>query len=106
NLQSVEGEMRLEDDAMSLVLYPVDGSPHADTLLMAHFPKQAFLVQADLYSPPAPNAPPPAGYPFAPNLLENVASRNLKVENLLPIHGRMVPMKALTDAAATAPTAE
>jgi hypothetical protein len=27
----------------------------------------------------------------------------LKVENLLPIHGRMVPMKALTDAAAPAP---
>jgi glyoxylase-like metal-dependent hydrolase (beta-lactamase superfamily II) len=102
-LQPVEGEMKLEDDAMSLTLYPVDGSPHADTLLMAHFPKQRFLVQADLYSPPAPNAPPPTGYPFAPNLLENVTSRNLKVENLLPIHGRMVPMQALTDAAAPAP---
>ena len=97
----------LEDDAMSLALYPVDGSPHADTLLMAHFPKHGFLVQADLYSPPAPNAPPPSGYPFAPNLLENVTSRNLKVENLLPIHGRRVPMQALMDAAApSAPASE
>jgi glyoxylase-like metal-dependent hydrolase (beta-lactamase superfamily II) len=106
-LESVEGEMLLEDDTMSLALYPVDGSPHADTLLMAHFPKHGFLVQADLYSPPAPNAPPPSGYPFAPNLLENVTSRNLKVENLLPIHGRRVPMQALMDAAApSAPASE
>jgi glyoxylase-like metal-dependent hydrolase (beta-lactamase superfamily II) len=104
-IQAVEGEMLLKDDAMSIGLYPVDGSPHADTLLMAHFPKEGFLVQADLYSPPAPNAPPPAGYPFAPNLVENVTGRKLKVENVLPIHGRMVPMKALMDAAAPAPAA-
>jgi glyoxylase-like metal-dependent hydrolase (beta-lactamase superfamily II) len=105
-VQSVEGEMLLEDGQMSLALYPVDGSPHGDTLLMAHFPKHGFLVQADLYSPPAPNAPPPAGYPFAPNLVENVTRRNLKVENLLPIHGRMVPMQALLDAAGPPPTSE
>ena len=34
-------------------------------------------------------------------------SRNLKVENLLPIHGRRVPMQALMDAAApSAPASE
>lgn len=104
NLQTVEGELLLEDEAMSVALYPVDGSPHADTLLMAHFPRQGFLVQADLYSPPAPNAPPPAGYPFAANLIENCTGRNLKVENLLPIHGRMVPMKVLMEAAAPSKT--
>jgi glyoxylase-like metal-dependent hydrolase (beta-lactamase superfamily II) len=102
SVQAVEGEMVLEDEAMSLALYPVDGSPHADTLLMAHFPKHGLLVQADLYSPPAPGAPPPASFPFAANLVENCTGRNLKVENLLPIHGRMVPMKALLDAAAPA----
>ncbi len=104
-IQIVEGEMALEDEAMAMSLYPVDGSPHADTLLMAHFPRYGFLVQADLYSPPAPNAPPPAGYPFAANLAENCRGRKLKIENLLPIHGRMVPMKALEDAAALAKTA-
>jgi hypothetical protein len=100
-MQTVEGEMLLEDESMAMALYPVEGSPHADTLLMAHFPRHGFLVQADLYSPPAPNAPPPAGYPFAPNLVENCTNRNLKVESLLPIHGRMMPMKALMDAAVT-----
>ena len=103
-IQTVEGEMVLEDESMALALYPVDGSPHADTLLMAHFPRQGFLVQADLYSPPAPGAPPPASYPFAANLVENCTGRNLKVENLLPIHGRMVPMNALQEAAAPAKT--
>ncbi len=103
-LQTVEGELVLTDEAMSVALYPIDGSPHADTLLMAHFPKEGFLVQADVYSPPAPNAPPPTGFPFASNLMDNCHARNLKIENLLPIHGRMVPMKALTDVASGAKT--
>jgi len=105
-LETVEGEMLLEDEAMSIALFPVDGSPHADTLLMAQFPRHGFLVQADLYSPPAPGAPPPSAYPFAANLVENCTKRNLKVENLLPIHGRMVPMKALLDVAAPASRSE
>jgi len=103
-IQTVEGEMVLEDEAMSIALYPVDGSPHADTLLMAHFPRHGLLVQADLYSPPAPGAPPPASYPFAANLMENCTTRGLKIENLLPIHGRMVPMKSLLDVAPPAKT--
>lgn len=98
NLQTVEGEMRFEDEAMSVVLYPIEGNPHADTLLMAHFPRAGFLVEADVYSPPAPNAPPPSGYPFAGNLITNCEERGLKVESLLPIHGRMVPMSALLEA--------
>jgi glyoxylase-like metal-dependent hydrolase (beta-lactamase superfamily II) len=101
-MQTVEGEMVLEDESMAMTLYPVEGSPHADTLLMAHFPRQGFLVQADLYSPPAPGAPPPAAFPFALNLVENCARRGLKVENLLPIHGRMVPMTALVGVAGPA----
>jgi glyoxylase-like metal-dependent hydrolase (beta-lactamase superfamily II) len=102
-LQTVEGEMVMEDDSMAMAIYPVDGSPHADTLLMAHFPRHGLIVQADLYSPPAPNAPPPASFPFAANLLENCTKRSLKIENVLPIHGRMMPMKALVDAAAAKP---
>lgn len=104
NLQTVEGELLLEDEAMSVALYPIDGSPHGDTLLMAHFPRAGLLVEADVYSPPAPNAPPPTGYPFAANLIENCTGRNLKVEHLLPIHGRMVPMNALMEAAARGKT--
>jgi glyoxylase-like metal-dependent hydrolase (beta-lactamase superfamily II) len=99
NLQTVEGEMRFEDEAMSVALYPIEGSPHADTLLMAYFPRAGLLVEADVYSPPAPNTPPPLGYPFAANLVTNCQERDLKVENLLPIHGRMVPMSALLEAA-------
>jgi len=103
-LQTVEEEMVLEDEAMSIALYPIDGSPHADTLLMAYFPRHGLLVQADLFSPPAPGAPPPAAYPFAANLIENCNRRGLTIENLLPIHGRMAPMKALLDVAPPAKT--
>ncbi|MGH9324987.1 MAG: MBL fold metallo-hydrolase [Vicinamibacteria bacterium] len=94
-LQTVEGELVLKDDAMEIALYPIDGNPHGDTLLMAHFPREGFLVEADVYSPPPPNPPVPPAFPFAANLMENCEKRNLKVESLLPIHGRMVPLREL-----------
>jgi glyoxylase-like metal-dependent hydrolase (beta-lactamase superfamily II) len=98
DLEPVEDEMVLEDAVMKIVLHPIAGSPHADTLLMAYFPKEGYLVQADVYSPPAPNATPPPAFPFAANLVENCHTRGLEVKTLLPIHGRMVPMKDLMDA--------
>jgi glyoxylase-like metal-dependent hydrolase (beta-lactamase superfamily II) len=105
NLQTVDGELLLEDDSMKLALYPISGSPHADTLLMAHFPQEGgLLVEADVYSPPAPNAPPPPAFPFAANLAENIQERKLKIANLLPIHGRMVPMSEMMGVAVPAAT--
>jgi glyoxylase-like metal-dependent hydrolase (beta-lactamase superfamily II) len=105
NLQTVDDELLLEDAAMKLALYPISGNPHADTLLMAHLPQEGgFLVEADVYSPPAPNAPPPPAFPFAPNLAQNVQERKLKIANLLPIHGRMVPLSEMMSVAVPAST--
>jgi glyoxylase-like metal-dependent hydrolase (beta-lactamase superfamily II) len=105
NLQTVDGELLLEDGAMKLALYPISGNPHADTLLMAHLPQEGgFLVEADVYSPPAPNAPPPPAFPFAPNLAQNVQERKLKIANLLPIHGRMVPLSEMMSVVVPAAT--
>ena len=60
------------------------------------------LFEADVYSPPAPDAvnPPPAV--FAPNLVENVSRYNLGVARIVPIHGRVVPYSALVNAARAA----
>jgi glyoxylase-like metal-dependent hydrolase (beta-lactamase superfamily II) len=103
NLQTVDGELLLEDGAMKLALYPISGSAHADTLLMAHFPQAGgFLVEADVYSPPAPGAPPPPAFPFAANLAQNCQERKLKIASILPIHGRMVPMSDMMSVAVPA----
>jgi glyoxylase-like metal-dependent hydrolase (beta-lactamase superfamily II) len=83
----------LQDGAMAMHLYPIAGSPHGDTLLMAHFPKERVLVQADVF--PNTNAP---AYPA--NLLENVRKRSLEVDRIVGIHGAIAPFSALEAAVA------
>ncbi|MGE3179008.1 MAG: MBL fold metallo-hydrolase [Vicinamibacterales bacterium] len=89
SFEAVEQDTELKDAAMAVNLLTIDGSPHADTLLMAYFPKERLLVEADVYSP-AGNV-----HPFAANLLENVTKRKLKVDRIVPIHGGVVPFEAL-----------
>jgi len=72
-----------------MTLYHIAGSPHADTLLMAYFPKERILVEADVFSPAS------AVQPYAANLLENISTRKLKVDRIVPIHGTIVPFADL-----------
>jgi glyoxylase-like metal-dependent hydrolase (beta-lactamase superfamily II) len=88
-IEPVDEEMVLKDGAMAVNLYHIAGSPHADTLLMAYFPKERILVEADVYSPGA------AVQPYAANLLENVTKHNLRVDRIVPIHGTIVPFREL-----------
>jgi glyoxylase-like metal-dependent hydrolase (beta-lactamase superfamily II) len=81
----VDNETVLQDESMSVVLYPITGNPHADTLLMAYFPRERLLVEADVFSPGA------ATQPYAANLVQNVKKRNLRVDRVVPIHGTVVP---------------
>ena len=71
---------------MTVELIPVVGSPHTDTMIMAYFPKEKLLSQADLFSPGT------AAWPFVLNLNENIQSRKLNVERMLPIHGKLAPI--------------
>src|SRR5206468_4404613 len=73
-IETVDEEMVLKDNTMTVNLYHISGSPHADTLLMAYFPKERILVEADVYNPGA------AVTPFAPNLMENIKKRNLRID--------------------------
>jgi glyoxylase-like metal-dependent hydrolase (beta-lactamase superfamily II) len=106
-IEAVTSELALKDGMREAVVYPITDSAHADTLLMVYLPKERLLIEADVYSPPAPNAAPPPAFPFAENLLQNIRSRNLQVERLVPIHGRVVPLGDLEavvkPAATTAP---
>jgi glyoxylase-like metal-dependent hydrolase (beta-lactamase superfamily II) len=80
-IDTVDDEMTLKDGAMTMILYRIAGSPHADTLLMAYFPKEKLLVEADVFSPGS------AVQPYARNLLENIRQHNLKIDRIVPIHG-------------------
>jgi len=90
------GERRvLTDGTQRLELYKIQGSNHADTMLIAYLPKEKLLVEADLWNPPAqPNAPPPSGAAAAEplNLWANIQRLKLDVAQIAPIHGRIVPI--------------
>jgi glyoxylase-like metal-dependent hydrolase (beta-lactamase superfamily II) len=99
-IQTVKDKHVMQDATRTMEIYHIAGNPHADTLLMIYFPAERILVQGDMFSPPAANAPPPAGFPFVPNTIENITKANLRVDTLLPIHGRKVPFADMKAAAA------
>ena len=68
-------------------------------MLVAYLPAERILVEADVYSPPAPNAPPPPSFPFAKNLVEHIERLGLNVERVAALHGRVVPLSEVREAA-------
>jgi glyoxylase-like metal-dependent hydrolase (beta-lactamase superfamily II) len=102
-VETVGEKKVLSDGKRSLEIYPVSDSPHCGSMLMVYFPAERILAQVDAFSPPAPNAPTPPAFPFAANLLENVEKRGLRVERLLPLHGRSVPFRDLVAVVRAAP---
>ena len=104
-IQGVGPRTVLSDGTRTVEIYQVHGTQHsgafhhAETLLMVYLPAEKLLIEADLYSPPAPNATTPPYAPFAANLVENIEQRGLQVDRIVPIHGRVVPMSDLRAAA-------
>ena len=63
---------------------------HSIDMLVAYLPKERLLLNADLYSPPAQGAPPPAAPTLAMRTLyENIRKLKLNVERHVPVHGRV-----------------
>jgi glyoxylase-like metal-dependent hydrolase (beta-lactamase superfamily II) len=82
----VDGDRRIE-------VHEIQGSVHAQGFLMVYLPKERLLIEADAYTPGAPNTPPPA-VPNANtvNLAQNIERLGLQVDRVLPLHGRVVPI--------------
>jgi hypothetical protein len=91
-METVDDEMVLKDRTMTVNLYHIIGSAHADTLLMAYFPRERLLVEADVFSPGGAVAP------YAANLMENIRKRNLRIDRIVPIHGTIAPYGELVKA--------
>lgn len=86
----------LTDGARAVEIHHMAGNTHADGMLMVYLPKERLLIQADAYTPAAPNAPAPAILnPLSVNLADNIARLGLGVDRLLPLHGRIVPLAEL-----------
>ena len=76
------------------------GSPHSDSFPMICVPRDKLLIEADAYTPAAPNTSPLAiGNLNNPNLIANIERLGLGVDRILPLHRRAVPLLELYAAA-------
>jgi glyoxylase-like metal-dependent hydrolase (beta-lactamase superfamily II) len=93
-VETVDDSLTLRDAAMTMVLYPIAGNPHGDTLLMAYFPRERVLVEADAFSPGG------TYHPYAQNMIENIQKRKLRVDRVVPLHGTIMPFADVQKAVA------
>lgn len=98
-VEGVSGQRTLSDGSRTVEIREIGGSIHVQGFLMVYLPAEKLLIEADAYTPGAPNAPAPA-VPNANNvnLLENIERQKLAVDRILPLHGRMVPLAELVTA--------
>jgi Metallo-beta-lactamase superfamily len=91
----------VSDGTRTMDIYPVTGqvrssggfttgSAHASTMLMVYLPTEKILVNADLYTPPVPGAPPLVTPTVSMvTLSQNIQRLKLDVVQHVPIHGRV-----------------
>ena len=91
-IETVDAEREFKDATMAITLYHVAGNPHSATMLMAYIPRDRVLIEVDAFSPGAQTNP------YAANLLENIQSRKLRVDRIVPLHGAIAPMADLLKA--------
>ena len=95
-IEGMQDKRVLSDGTRTLELHLIKGTLHDDGIIMAYLPNEKLLVEADVYTPAAPNAASPAQpNPLHVNLYENLQRLNLAVDQILPIHGRKVPLSEL-----------
>ena len=95
-LETVAGDetYELRDGNRVMELFRVGDNPHADGSLLVYLPADRILIQADLYIPGV-------GGPFAESaavLLQTIRDRELRVNQLVPIHGMIQDLSDLEEA--------
>ena len=95
-IMAIDAKHVLSDGTRSLEIHHIQGNPHNTGIVMAWFPKERILAEVDVYTPLAPNASQPATpNPATVNLYENIQRLNLDVNQIAPLHGRLVTIAEL-----------
>jgi glyoxylase-like metal-dependent hydrolase (beta-lactamase superfamily II) len=96
------GEKRVLTDGTHVVeLYHLQNFLHHDGMIVAYFPKEKVLLEADGYNPQAATATPPSPpSPYTASLLANIERLKLDVQRVIPVHypadNRVVTMAELS----------
>jgi glyoxylase-like metal-dependent hydrolase (beta-lactamase superfamily II) len=104
SITGVSGKSVITDGQRTIEVHEIDGSVHATGFLMVYLPAEKLVIEADAFTPGAPNPPAPAN-PNANhvNLVDNLQRLNVAVERILPLHGRVAPMSELLTLAGRKP---
>jgi hypothetical protein len=86
-IETVTDRHVLTDKVRTLELHHVTGLNHVQGMLVAYLPAEKILINADLYSPPAPGAAAPVANASTRALAETVRRLNLDVTRHVGIHG-------------------
>ena len=87
----------LGDENRTVELHHVQDLNHVSGMLIAYFPQEKLVVEADLYTPPPGDRPPPIPSASSRTFYENLQRLNLDVETIVPIHGRPVLMSTFVE---------
>ena len=100
---TVKDKYVLSDGGREIDIIHIENDNHNAGMLMVYIPKEKVLVEADDFTPPAPNGPAPA--PRAVNLTKNLNANierlKLDVVTIAPLHGFVVPVAELKKLAGT-----
>jgi len=90
-VEGVRGRRVINDGTRRVEIHSIEGVLHADDLLMVYLPKEKMLIEADVYTPIAIGATPPTPpSPFTVAFAGHLDKLKLPVEQILPLHGRVV----------------
>jgi len=100
---TVKDKYVLADGSREIDIYHIENDNHNEGMLMVYLPKEKVLVEADDFTPPAQNGPPPAprAVNFTKNLNANIERLKLDVVTIAPLHGFVVPVADLKKLAGT-----
>jgi glyoxylase-like metal-dependent hydrolase (beta-lactamase superfamily II) len=100
NFITVKDKYVLTDGTRTLELYLNQGDNHNGDILFGYLPKEKILIEADDFTPPAPNGPGlvPLAMTFGNTLYDNLQKLKLDIETIAPLHGRVVPFSEMTKA--------
>jgi glyoxylase-like metal-dependent hydrolase (beta-lactamase superfamily II) len=88
----------ISDGTRTMEIYNVQGLQHAQGMVMAYLPQEKIVIEADLFTPPAANAPMPTMVTASHRTFYNNVQRlKLDVTTIAPIHGgRTIPWAEFT----------
>jgi glyoxylase-like metal-dependent hydrolase (beta-lactamase superfamily II) len=97
-VEAVTDKRVLTDGTRTLEIHHLQGSDHAASMLLGYLPQEKVLIEADVYNPA------PTGARAGPvarenvNLYQNIERLKLDVQQITPLHGRLVTIADLRQA--------